>query len=694
MTDRAGVRARPVRSEVPMLAAPPPCVVQTVKNRCRVCFSCVRKCPAKAIRINKRQAEVIPERCLGCGSCVRVCSQGAKQVVSSVDEVRGIIASGARVAAMLAPSFPVEFADVTDFRVVVGMVRALGFERVVEVAFGADLVADRYRRLVAANDARRKYIGTACPAVVGYVERYLPDLIPNLAPIVSPMVAMARAMRHLEGADLKLVFVGPCVAKKVEGGLPELAGEVDAVLTFRELCEMLATSGVTADKVVPRDFDPPHPGLGALFPLSRGSLQAAGIAEDLVRGEVVAAEGLTDFTCALGEFAQGNLESELLELLSCNGCIAGPGLTTRDTLFRRRALLSHYVRYRMTGLDRDQWHRDTDRLAGLDLGRTFTNRDQRIPDCSEEQVREILARMGKKGPEDELNCGACGYWTCREHAIAIHKGLAEHEMCLPFVIDEFQKSNQELTRSHEQLKETQAQLMHSERLASMGQLAAGVAHELNNPLGVVLMYAHLLLDETPPDSPLREDLRMIADQADRCKRIVADLLDFARENKSLFQTVKVKVLIERCIASVQVPDNVTVQVGYHHVSPTWELDPDQMVQVMTNLIQNAIVAMSNGGGVLTIETREEGDRLVIEVADTGCGIAKENLSRVFQPFFTTRRNGKGTGLGLAVTYGIIKMHRGQIDVKSNADPAAGPTGTTFTIRIPRPQRSSGNGHAH
>ncbi len=662
------------------VATPTRCFVQTVKDRCRVCYTCIRMCRAKAIRIRNQQAEIIPERCIGCGNCVRVCSQGAKQFVVTTDRVEALLADERPVAACLAPSFPAEFCREMDFRILVGMVRALGFDLVTEVAFGADLVADRTRSLLSDN-AGQRYIATACPAVVGFIERYQPELIGNLAPLVSPMVAMARALHHLVDPELRIVFIGPCVAKKVESEDENVCGEVDAAITFRELRDMFSSRGITAENSEPGDFDPPHPALGALFPISRGSLQAAGIHEDLIKGEIVTADGLTEFTCVLNEMAAGTLEVELLELLACAGCIDGSGMTTGETLFRRRSRVSHYVRYRMGGLDNERWHKTIDRLAGLDLSRSFSDRDQRTPDCPEENIVEILARMGKHTVEDELNCGACGYLTCREHAIAIHNGLAESEMCLPFVIEEVKRSLEDVSLSHAQLEDAQEQLMHSERLASMGQLAAGVAHELNNPLGVVLMYAHLLLDESTRSGDSREDLQMIADQADRCRRIVSDLLDFARESKVFIQSVDVRKMLQQTVAATPKRDGIQLRVDCRHKAAEYMLDPDQVLQVLANLIANAVAAMPDGGQI-TLETRDEADHLVFSVSDTGCGIPDENLPKIFQPFFTTRMNGTGTGLGLAVSYGIVKMHRGTIDVESNVDPTIGATGTTFFVRFP------------
>jgi signal transduction histidine kinase/iron only hydrogenase large subunit-like protein len=674
----------------PYMAPESLCFVKEVKNRCRICYTCVRECPAKAISISKSQAIVVPERCIGCGNCLRVCSQQAKKMESSIEAVEALLKSGASVAACIAPSFPVEFQAEFDFRVLVGMVRALGFDCVTEVAFGADLVADRYREAMILNKGRQ-YIATTCPAIVGYVERYHPELVPSLSPIVSPMVAMARVLRSLHGPDLKVVFIGPCVAKKAEAVDPDVVGGPDAVLTFTELREMFEGAGVNPAAVDPSDFDPPQPGRGSLFPISHGMLEAAEIREDLLTNDVVATDGLHNFMNALNEFAAGGMEANLVELLSCNGCIAGPGLSSKENLFQRRSRVSHYTRYRERTQDREQWRRAIDHFANLDLTRSYRSLDQRIAGIDEGEIFEIMKRMGKKAPEDELNCGACGYPSCREHAIAVHKGLAESEMCLPYVINDHLKTILELSHLNDRLATTQETLMHSERLASMGQLAAGVAHEINNPLGVVIMYTNLLLEECEKGTEFRDDLTMIAEQANRCKRIVAGLLDFARQNKVAHQPVNIRELVESSLANLVCPENVKLEIFHEDTDPVAEIDRDQLIQVIINLVGNAYDAMPEGGN-LWVRTKGDDSWMILEVQDTGTGIPRENLNKLFEPFFTTKTMGKGTGLGLPVVYGIVKLHRGDISVESNADPSTGPTGSTFRVKLPREARThSGKG---
>jgi iron only hydrogenase large subunit-like protein/nitrogen-specific signal transduction histidine kinase len=654
-------------------------LVSTIKERCRLCYTCVRECPAKAIRIAAGQAEVLPDRCIGCGNCVRVCSQGAKQVASGIEKVEDLVQSGARVAALVAPSFPSEFAEL-EYEYLVGMLRHFGFHMVHEVGFGADLVAAEYQRLLH-EDRDKRWIATTCPAIIGYVERYHPGLVPMLAPIVSPMVASARALRRLYGDDLKLVFIGPCIAKKGEAQSEKVRDEIDAVLTFTELRELFRHHAIKPEAVSPSDFNPPHAGTGALFPVSRGMLQAAQLQEDLLTGDVVAADGRAEFIEAIREFERGDLEVRLLEVLCCNGCIMGPGCSTKAPLFSRRAQISRYAKRRMQDTDRERWHNYWMLLDGLDLRRTFLPHDQRIDVPSDVQLAEIMARMGKLEPEDELNCGACGYETCHEHAVAIYKGLAESEMCLPYTIEQLKHACRELAVSNEQLATAQEALMQSEKLASMGQLAAGIAHEVNNPLGTVLMLAHTLLEEAQ-DPQAREDLALMASEADRCKKIVSGLLQFARKNKVEARATNVGALAERTVRTLRLPPGIAVRYDHQNEDLRAELDRDQVAQVLTNLINNAVDAMPQGG-TLTIRTGGSARDVWYQVQDNGHGIPSEIRKQIFEPFFTTKGVGKGTGLGLSVTYGIVKMHNGDIRVDSNADPATGPTGTTFTVTLPR-----------
>jgi iron only hydrogenase large subunit-like protein/nitrogen-specific signal transduction histidine kinase len=649
-------------------------LVYTIKELCRTCYTCVRECPAKAIRIVGGQAEVIDERCIACGNCTKVCSQGAKVFLNTTDRVVKLLESGNKVAAIVAPSFPAEFSDISDYHVLIGMIKSLGFEYVAEVSFGADLVADRYKKLV--SESKGFYISSDCPSIVNYIKFYHPALVDNLAPVVSPMVAMSRVVRLKYGKDTRIVFIGPCVAKKAE------SNEIDEAITFTELRDMLADKGISSENCSPDDFNEPVGGRGAIFPVARGLLQTAKISDNAITGNIIAAEGRIDFQGALKEFEAGLIQNQHMELLCCEGCIMGPGLSKNGKQYNRRSLVSTYANNKMQNIDSEAWQKSFDEFSELDLSVRHKAEDRRIENLTEQDVNDVLIKMGKKTKKDQLDCGACGYETCIDHAIAIKKGLAEVEMCLPYAIEKLHKSVKDLALSNEKLSSMKQALKQSEKLAHMGQLSAGIAHELNNPLGVVIMYSNILLDESSAGDPMQEDLKLIVEQAARCKKIVAGLLNFARKNQVNHQQVSIKDLVNHSLDSLIIPAKVKITITDETTNPDAMLDSEQMMQVLTNLIKNAIDAMPQGGSI-DIKLEDTLSDVIIILSDTGTGIKEEDRAKIFEPFFTTKSIGQGTGLGLATAYGVVKMHKGQITAESNDDPAKGPTGTMFKIVLPR-----------
>ncbi len=660
-------------------------LVYTVKDRCKVCYTCVRECPAKAIRIVNGQAEIIENRCIACGNCVKVCSRQAKMFSFAIDRVKKLMQSQHEVAAIIAPSIAAEFIDIPDYQKFVGMMRNLGFDYVNEVAFGAELVANEYKKLLH-KEQKQPYISTSCPAIVSYVEKHHPQVVKSLAPIVSPMIATAKVLKKIHGDDLKIVFIGPCIAKKGEADLKQFKGLVNEVISFVELRRMFDEKKFDYNQVEPSEFDPPLAGKGSVFPISGGMLQTVDLEEDFISGEVVVAEGRQDITEVLKEFEEGYLEAKLFDLLCCNGCLNGPGMSNRNQFFYKRKNISNFAKRQFDRLDYQNWKESIEKYSRLDLSRYYIADDQRyISEFSQEDIQKVKQKLGINSVEDELNCTACGYDTCHEHAVAILKGIAETEMCLPYTIDKLHEYIKELDVSNTKLASTQAALKQSEKLASMGQLAAGIAHEVNNPLGVVIMYAHLLLDEVDPDSPYYRDLKLIVDQADRCKKIVGGLLNFARKSKVNIAEVSIRSLIKNSMKALVMPPEIDLKIEINTQDTALACDHDQMVQVFSNLIKNAVDAMPNGGS-LSIGVEEDtqnSNNVVFTVKDTGTGISAENMERMFEPFFTTKEDGKGTGLGLPIIYGIVKMHKGNIKVDSNNEPEKGPTGTSFFVTLPK-----------
>ena len=651
-------------------------LVFTVKDRCRVCYTCVRECPVKAIKIINGQAEVISSRCIGCGNCTRVCSQNAKSFLDNTDDVKQLLLDSKVKVACLAPSFSAEFTDISNYTILIGMIKKLGFDYVVDVSFGADLVANEYNKIYD-NKNLPCTISTDCPAIVYYVKHYCPELVDSLANIVSPMVATIRVAKKIYGDDINTVFIGPCIAKKAE------STEVDAVITFKELRKLFRLNNITPKNIEPSDFDGPKGNKASFFPITRGKLHAVDKADDVAKDNILVASGRSNFRDAIREFDEDMCKSIHLELLCCEGCILGPGMTQGGHQFTKTVNLKKFVKNKLEKLEQDRWKEDFDKFKDDDYSQTFSSADRRIPLPSDEAIEAVLLKMGKASLQDHLNCGACGYDTCIDHAIAIIEGLAESEMCLPFTIEKLHNSIKALNISNEKLASAQQTLKQTEKLAHMGQLSAGIAHELNNPLGVITMYSNILLDEAAENDPIREDLKLISEQADRCKKIVGGLLNFARKNQVHYTEVNMDDFVKHSLESAIAPPNVIISFTSNLRDKMVEVDADQWMQVLTNFEKNAIEAMGEKGGNLTITLNEKGNDIEFLIQDTGCGISEENLDKIYTPFFTTKPIGKGTGLGLPLIYGIVKMHRGQIHIDTNADNNKGPTGTTFKITIPR-----------
>jgi nitrogen-specific signal transduction histidine kinase/iron only hydrogenase large subunit-like protein len=660
-------------------------VITTIKQNCRRCYTCVRDCPAKAIRIEEGQASVVADRCIACGNCTMVCSQGAKAYRSGIESTLAILDKGV-AAALVAPSFPVSFA--VPPAQVVGALRQLGFTYVIEVAYGADLVNQACHDYLAEHPTGI-HIASACPAVVEYVRKYRPELTDRIMPIVSPMVAAGLAVKERYGQDVRCVFIGPCVAKKAEILDGQVVGVVDEVLTFAELQRVFTVRGIDPARALASDFDPPHAGKARVYPIPGGMLESAGLAESMLDHRLIVVSGKDDTLETLTSLPDKDTDDLLLvEALMCKGCYSGPGVETDEPGMNRRRRVMEFAANSL----RRQGEGDLPPYEGpthdtgevVCLTRRFEPNDQRPEEPTEEEIREILGRTNKFFPEDELNCGACGYPTCRAKAIAVHAGMAEEAMCLPFIIDQAERVCHELHVPWSNLRDVHRHLINSEKLASMGQMAAGVAHELNNPLSTILLYAHILQRKLKDREDLSHDLALMAEESNRCKKIIGNLLDFARQSRVRIETVSVEELVASAIDGAACnlppgPDNgITIAMD---VTPglTADLDRDQMTQVLVNLIKNGVEAMEGRTGTIIVKAYEIPDthRVHISVTDQGAGIPAGAKDKVFQPFFTTKSIGKGTGLGLPISYGIVKMHNGNIWFDSEQD-----VGTTFHVEIP------------
>lgn len=412
-------------------------VVYTNKAHCRDCHRCLRVCPVKAIRMEDGQAYVVPERCIACGTCVRECPQGAKQYVRHSSKAKALIGAGDFVAASVAPSFA-GYLKPSEQRRIPGALRRLGFSFVAETAVGAFRSAMKTAEIISA-EPESPHICSACPAVVSYVEKYFPEGAQYLVGAASPMVAHARHLKSMLASvsrdGVRVVFIGPCIAKKAEASRDENSGAVDCVLTFEELDEWLKEEGVSLANCEESRFDELPEGDSRSYPLLGGSIRASRMDTDILSADVVSASGFEEVS-DLVSMAKGSTPIVIEPLMCRQGCINGPGFGEYGSVHERRRRVLEYAS------TSDTYARGEQESPGViiddalwpGLEAAFTPKPvEAHSDVTEEQIQAVYESTGKSLPEDRLDCGACGYGSCREKAVAVIRGYAEAEMCMPYV---------------------------------------------------------------------------------------------------------------------------------------------------------------------------------------------------------------------------------------------------------------------
>lgn len=385
------------------------------KSNCKNCYKCIRHCPVKSIRFSANQAHIIGNECILCGQCFVVCPQNAKEISSELEKTRVLIQSGAPVYVSLAPSFIANYEDV-GIGAMEQALKQLGFAAVEETAIGATIVKNQYEKLL--KDEHRDIVITSCCHSVNLlIQKYFPDELKYLADVVSPMQAHALDIKR-RVPEAKVVFVGPCVAKKDEAEHYE--GIVDAVLTFEELTEWLASERIKLQA----DVDENDNSRARFFPTTGGILKT--LSEQLPEYNYIAIDGIENCMAALRDIESGNVHNCFLEMSACVGsCVGGPVMEKYH-----RSPVRDYMAVANYAGTKDF---DVTPLGEVDIHKQFEVIAHKLPMPSEGEIREIMHRMGKNKPSDELNCGSCGYNTCREKAIAIYQGKAEISMCLPFL---------------------------------------------------------------------------------------------------------------------------------------------------------------------------------------------------------------------------------------------------------------------
>ncbi len=387
------------------------------KSNCKNCYKCIRHCPVKAIRFSANQAHIIGNECILCGQCFVVCPQNAKEIASEVEQARVLIQSGAPVYVSLAPSFIANYNGI-GINGMTTALKKLGFAGVEETAIGATIVKNEYQKMLADGN-HDVLISSCCHSINLLIQKYFPQVLPCLADVVSPMQAHALDIKR-RYPDAKVVFIGPCLAKKDEADHYE--GIVDAVLTFEELTEWLSTEKI----VLQPDMDKTEKSLARFFPTTGGVLKT--MTERQSDYTYMSVDGVEKSIAVLKDIESGKIHKCFIEMSACLGsCVGGPVMEKYHS-----SPVQDYVAVSNYAGNKDF---DVEQLSDGEKQKHFEQIAHKLQTPSEQEIRDIMRKMGKNMPEDELNCGTCGYNTCREKAIAVLQGKAEISMCLPYLKD-------------------------------------------------------------------------------------------------------------------------------------------------------------------------------------------------------------------------------------------------------------------
>ena len=389
--------------------------IRLKKSNCRNCYKCIRHCPVKSIRFSAGQAHIIGDECILCGHCFVVCPQDAKEIVDEREKVKVMLQAGDPVYVSLAPSFIANYEGV-GIENMRKALRQLGFEDVEETAVGATIVKKEYDRMLE-EDPRDIVISSCCHSVNLLIQKHFPKLLECLADVMSPMQAHCMDIKR-RVPNAKTVFIGPCVAKKDEAQLVD--GLVDAVLTFEELTMWLKSENIELEQ----GEVPLEESKARFFPTTGGILKT--MEKKSTKYTYIALDGVENCIAALQDIENGNIHNCFIEMSACAGsCIGGPVMEKYH-----RSPIREYRAVSQAAGEKDfaveQPHPSM-------IRKSFDWLEKKAKQPDESEIREILREMGKYRPSDELNCGSCGYNTCREKAIAVYQGKAEISMCLPFL---------------------------------------------------------------------------------------------------------------------------------------------------------------------------------------------------------------------------------------------------------------------
>jgi len=682
-------------------------VVYTDTDKCEACSACLRVCRTKSIMIKGGKSKIIEESCINCGACIKVCSRGAKKYQSGIISLDKILEKG-KGAFILAPSYviilkkyscsPEQFCTA---------LRKLGFSLVYEASFGADVVTKVYLNYITdllKTKGRENVhiISSPCPSLMNFMEKHTPALLDEFAPIMSPMAAQAVLVKRWNNDQVNIVGASPCTAKKSEL-LDQGMGLYEQELTFEE-------------------FDGIQALYGAGFPVSGGLTKAlepfsGEYGFNLLSDDYLIIEGEDRSTNFLKQMASLKTRGVglsgyplLMDILYCEGCIMGKSMGVEGDYWENRRIITDYTKRRFVKLKNEskecqgysilvkntveapvfqEWLAIVEHLIKENkFSAAWNNLQYHKKTPTEEELRAILESDGKHSQEDELNCGACGYETCRERAIAVVNGENQPGGCIVHVKYEAKISLEENKRLQE------LDLLKSDFLST-------VSHELRTPLTSVLGFSKIiqkrLEDVVFPqvktdDKKVNRTIRQISDnvniiisESHRLTNLINDVLDLSKMEAGKIdwkmESLSLEEVIERATAATS---SLYEQKGLELIKEIKELPPiqgdkDRLIQTVINLISNAVKFTDQGS--ITCRAQATGNEIIVSIIDTGLGIAQEDLSKVFEKFKqvgdTLTDKPKGTGLGLPICRQIVEQHNGHIWVESEIG-----KGSTFSFAIP------------
>lgn len=406
------------------------------KAKCKNCYKCVRICDVKAITVKGEQAQIVADKCILCGKCLDACPQNAKTLISDLHRVKKYLADGVKTVISIAPAYLGILKYNTPGQVISALLK-LGFSEVRETAEGAVYITEEYNRLLN-NAEMENIITTCCPSVNELIEIYYPSLTKYMAPVVSPMIAHGKILREEFGDKTKIVFLGPCISKKREAeNDTRTAGFIDAVINFTELEEWLQEENINIIECEDTPPGNPNPEVNRLYPISSGvlsSVLSAKEPKDNYRKFYV--HGIQNCIDLLDSMKNGLVNGCFIEANICNGgCIKGPAANTElISRFKVKLDMEEMIK-KIPPKDKDF---KKESVESISFEKKFKDRSIKEPMPSEDEIRKILKQIGKTDKEHELNCGACGYYTCREKAIAVYQNKAELTMCIPFMHEKAQ----------------------------------------------------------------------------------------------------------------------------------------------------------------------------------------------------------------------------------------------------------------